>query len=72
VQHIIIECTIFDQERDKVNAVVMRTENWSLRFNNLSTMYYKSFREYIDSIIWENDKGTIYANWDNKCINYRE
>ena len=55
VQHIIFECTIFDQERDKLKAVVMRTENWPVSFNKLSTIYYKNFKEYIDSIIWDND-----------------
>jgi len=24
-------------------------------FNKLSTTYYKNFKEYIDSIIWDND-----------------
>ena len=55
MQHIIFECTIFDQERDKLKAVVMRTENWPVSFDKLSTMYYKKFKEYIDSIIWDND-----------------
>jgi len=40
VQHIIFERTIFDQERDKLKAVVMRTENWQVSFNKLSTIYY--------------------------------
>ena len=55
VQHRIFECTNFDQERDKLKAVVMRTENWPVSFNKLSTMYYKIFKEYIDSIIRDND-----------------
>jgi len=33
----------------------MRTENWPVSFNKLSTIYYKNFKEYIDSIIWDND-----------------
>jgi len=53
VQHIIFECTIFDQESDKLKAVVMRTENWPVSCNKLSTIYYKNFKEYIDSIIWD-------------------
>jgi len=55
VQHTIFECTIFDQERDELKAVVMRTENLPVSFNKLSTIYYKNFKEYIDSIIWDND-----------------
>ena len=55
VQHIIFECKIFDQERDILKAVVMRTENWPVSFNKLSKMYYKNFKEYIDSIFWDND-----------------
>jgi len=55
VEHIIFECTNFDQERDKLKAVVMRTENWPVSLNKLSTIYYKNFKEYIDPIIWNND-----------------
>jgi len=55
VEHIIFECTNFDQERDKLKAVVMRKENWPVSFNKLSTIYYINFKEYIDSVIWDND-----------------
>jgi len=72
MQHIIFECTIFDQHRDKLKAVVMKTEDWPVRFNKLSTIYYKNFKEYIDSIIWDNDYRTIYVKQDIKCIKYRK
>jgi len=55
VQNIIFECTNFDQETEKLKALVMRTENWPVSFNKLSTIYYKNIKEYIDSIIWDND-----------------
>jgi len=29
--------------------------SWPVSFNKLSTIYYKNFKEYIDSIIWDND-----------------
>jgi len=55
VEHIIFKYTIFYQERDKLKAVVMRTENWPVSFNKLSTTYYKKFKEFIDTIIWDNN-----------------
>jgi len=50
-----LQCTIFDHERDKLKAVVTRTENWPVSYNKLSTTYYKNFKEYIDTIIWDKD-----------------
>jgi len=61
VEHIIFECTIFDQEREKLKAVVTRTENWPVSYSKLSTTYYKNFKEYIDTIIWDKDSSTIYG-----------
>jgi len=49
------ECAIFDQERDKLKAVVTRTGNWPVSYSKLSRTYYKRFKEFIDTIIW--DKG---------------
>ena len=62
MKHVIFECTIFALEMDKLKAVVMRTENWPVSFNKLSTTYYKNFKEFIDTIIWDNDLRTIYSN----------
>jgi hypothetical protein len=53
VEHIIFECSKLEQERDKLKAVITRTEKWPASFNKLSTTYYKNFKEFIDKINWD-------------------
>ena len=53
--HILFDCTLLEQKRDKLKAVVKRTENWPVSYNKLSTKYYKNFKEYIDKIIWNKE-----------------
>jgi len=55
VDHILFDCTLLEQERDKLKAVVTRTENWPVSYNKLSIKYYKDFKEYIDKIIWNKE-----------------
>jgi len=54
VDNILFNCTFLEQERDKLKAVVTRTENRPVSYNKLSIKYYKNFKEYIDKIIWNN------------------
>jgi len=46
VDHILFDWTLLEQERDKLKAVVTRTEKWPV-----SIKYYKNFKEYMDKII---------------------
>jgi len=39
VDHILFDCTFLEQERDKLKAVVTRTENWPVSYNKLSIKY---------------------------------
>jgi len=55
VDHIIFDCTLLEQERDKLKAVVTRTENLPVSFNKLNIKYYRNFKEYIDKIIWNKE-----------------
>ena len=55
VDHFLFDCTLQEQERDKLKAVVTRTENWPVSYNKLSIKYYKNFKEYIDKIIWNKE-----------------
>ena len=48
VQHIIFDCPLLEKEREKLKAVVTRTENWPVDCNKLGIQYYKNFKEYID------------------------
>jgi len=55
MDHILFDCTLLEQERDILKAVVTRTENWPVNYNKLSIKYYKNFKEYIDKIIWNKE-----------------
>ena len=35
VDHVIYDCKIFDEERDRLKAAVMRADNWPISKNNL-------------------------------------
>jgi len=48
VGHILFDCTLLQQERDKLKAVVTKTETWQVNYKKLSTKHYKNFKEYID------------------------
>jgi len=39
VDHVLFDCTLLEQERDKLKAVVTRTENWPVSCNKLSIKY---------------------------------
>jgi len=48
VDQILFDCTLLEEEMDKIKAVVTRTENWPVSYNKLSIKYYKNFKGYID------------------------
>jgi hypothetical protein len=58
VQHIIFDCPLLEKERDKLKAVVTRTENWPVSYNKLGVLYHKIFKEYIDNINWNVEQST--------------
>jgi len=35
VDHYLFDCTLLEQERDKLKAVVTRTENWPVSYNKV-------------------------------------
>ena len=49
------DCSLLEQERDELKAVVTRTENWPVSYNKLSIKYYKNFEECVDKIIWNKE-----------------
>jgi hypothetical protein len=53
VEHITFECTKLDQERDKLKAVIRKTEKWPVSLNKLTTTYHKNFKEFIETINWD-------------------
>jgi len=46
VQNIIFDCPLLEKEREKLKALVTRTENWPVNSNILGTHYYKNLKEY--------------------------
>jgi hypothetical protein len=50
VDHIIHECILYENERDRLKAAVRRQESWSISRNKLCTKYYKNFKEFTQNI----------------------
>jgi hypothetical protein len=43
VDHILFDCKPLDQERDRLKAAVLRSENWPVSKNKLINKYNKNF-----------------------------
>jgi len=56
VQHIVFDCPILEKEREKLKAVVTRTENWAVKSNKLGVQYHKKFKEFIDNLSWNEEQ----------------
>jgi len=52
--HILYDCDLVKQERDKLKAEILRTENWPVSKNTLINKYTKIFNKFVDSIHLEN------------------
>jgi len=50
IDHIIYECELVEQERERLKAVVLRTENWPISKEILMNKYSKNFKKFTDSI----------------------
>ena len=50
VDHVLYDCKIFDEERDRLKAAVMRTDNWPISKNNLIKKFYKDFAKFTNII----------------------
>jgi len=51
VDHIIYSCNIQEQERDRLKAVITRSEQWPISKNKLVLKYYKTFKQFTDNIV---------------------
>jgi len=51
---ILSECDLAKQERDKLKAEILRTENWPVNKDTLINKYTKIFKKFVDSIQLEN------------------
>ena len=48
--HILYDCELVEQERDRLKAAVLRSENWPLSKDILIRKYSKPFKKFTDSI----------------------
>jgi hypothetical protein len=51
VEHILYDCRLHEHDRDRLKAVVIRSESWPVRKDILGIKYYKNFKEFTDNII---------------------
>ena len=56
VDHIICSCNLQEQERDRLKAVITRSEQWPISKNKLVLKYYKNFKQFTDSIVLNKEK----------------
>jgi hypothetical protein len=50
---IIYECELVEQERERLKAAVLRTENWPISKETLMHKYNKSFKKFTDEITFD-------------------
>jgi hypothetical protein len=48
--HILCDCELEKQERDKLKAEIVRSENWPVSKYTLINIYTKIFKKIVDSI----------------------
>jgi len=51
VDHILYECKLLEQDRDRLKAAVIRSENWPVSKDKLSIRFYKNFKKFRNSIL---------------------
>jgi hypothetical protein len=51
VDHIIYNCNLQEQERERLKAVITRSEQWPVSKNKLVLKYYKNFKQFTDNIV---------------------
>jgi hypothetical protein len=48
--HILYDCELVKQERDKLKAEILRSENWPVTKDTPINKYAKIFKKFVDSI----------------------
>jgi hypothetical protein len=51
------DCELVKQERDKLKAEILRSENWPVSKDTLINKYSKCFKKFVDSITLEKLQG---------------
>jgi hypothetical protein len=50
VDHIIYCCNLQEEKRDRLKAVITRSEQWPICKNKLVLKYYKNFKQFTDNV----------------------
>jgi hypothetical protein len=58
VDHKIYECELVEQERERLKAAVLRTENGPISKEILMNKYSKTFKKFTDNITFDRVKST--------------
>ena len=51
VDHILFDCKLLEQDRDRLKAEVTWSESWPVSKDKLSIKFYKNFKEFTNNII---------------------
>jgi hypothetical protein len=54
IDHILYDCELVGKERDKLKVAVLRQEDWPVRKDVLISKYGKDFKEFTESISFNN------------------
>ena len=57
VDHIIYNCLLHEQEREKLKAAIQSLDKWPVRKSTLATKYYKRFKLFTDNIVINIEQG---------------
>ena len=52
-KHTIFDCELVEQERDRLKAAVLRSENWPASKHTLIDRYSKEFKKFTDSLSFD-------------------
>ena len=55
VDHIIYRCVLHEQERNRLKSDINSSEKWPVSKNILATKYYKHFKFFTDSIVFNKE-----------------
>jgi hypothetical protein len=53
IDHIIFDCELVEQGRDRLKAAVLRSENWPLSKDTLINKYSKEFKKFTDRLSFD-------------------
>jgi pterin-4a-carbinolamine dehydratase len=51
VDHILFDCILHEQERDKLKAAVKRPDSWPVSKDKLGIKYHKNFKDFTNNIL---------------------